>query len=203
VYVYAFLHWLTGARVDPASMAYLGSDLLTAQRAFQLLYVLTQALVFAIYLKAGRRAPPAALVLLCLSKRVHSIFVLRLFNDGVAMLLAYVAVLLFAHGRWRFGCVWYSAAVSIKMNVLLFAPGLLLLLVQAHAGPSVAAQVWGVLSCLAICAGLQVLLALPFLLTHPVSYVRGAFDLGRVFMVSAQSSICNAADSSVRHPEVS
>ena len=46
------------------------------------------------------------------------------------MLLAYVSALLFAHSHWRSGCVAYSLAVSIKMNVLLWAPGLLLLLIQ-------------------------------------------------------------------------
>ena len=35
---------------------------------------------------------------------------------------------------------------------------------------------------LAICASVQVLLALPFLLENPVNYLRGAFDLGRVFL---------------------
>eukprot|EP00567_Pseudictyota_dubia_P012719 CAMPEP_0197458078 /NCGR_PEP_ID=MMETSP1175-20131217/47671_1 /TAXON_ID=1003142 /ORGANISM="Triceratium dubium, Strain CCMP147" /LENGTH=78 /DNA_ID=CAMNT_0042992605 /DNA_START=27 /DNA_END=260 /DNA_ORIENTATION=+ len=66
-----------------------------------------------------------AMVLLCLSKRIHSIFVLRLFNDCPAMLLLYVSVYLFALNKWRTGCIFFSLAVSIKMNVLLFAPGLL------------------------------------------------------------------------------
>lgn len=43
----------------------------------------------------------------------------------------------------------YSLAVGVKMNVLLFAPGLLLLLVQANG-------VGGAAVCLSICAGVQV-----------------------------------------------
>jgi alpha-1,3-mannosyltransferase len=35
---------------------------------------------------------------------------------------------------------------------------------------------------LTICASLQVLLALPFLLSNPYNYLKGAFDLGRVFL---------------------
>lgn len=51
--------------------------------------------------------------------------------------------------RWRLGCVSYSLAVGVKMNILLFAPGLLLLLLQANG-------VVGTAVCLSICAAVQV-----------------------------------------------
>ena len=35
---------------------------------------------------------------------------------------------------------------------------------------------------LAICATVQAVLALPFLLESPLNYLKGAFDLGRVFL---------------------
>lgn len=34
---------------------------------------------------------------------------------------------------------------------------------------------------LAICAGVQILIGIPFLLTYPLSYIKGSFDIGRVF----------------------
>lgn len=51
--------------------------------------------------------------------------------------------------RWRLGCVSFSLAVGVKMNILLFAPGLLLLLLQANG-------IAGTAICLSICAGVQV-----------------------------------------------
>lgn len=47
------------------------------------------------------------------------------------------------------GCVSFSLAVGVKMNILLFAPGLLLVLLQANG-------IAGTFVCLAICAGVQV-----------------------------------------------
>jgi hypothetical protein len=51
---------------------------------------------------------PAALILSSLNKRLKSIYVLRLFNDPVAMLLLYASVLLFVDRRWKSGSLVYS-----------------------------------------------------------------------------------------------
>jgi alpha-1,3-mannosyltransferase len=58
--------------------------------------------VLALYTKA-KLVPAWALLLLMLSKRVHSIFVLRMFNDSVAALLMYTAILFFVNRRWTLG----------------------------------------------------------------------------------------------------
>jgi alpha-1,3-mannosyltransferase len=113
--------------------------------------------------------------LLCLSKRVHSIFVLRLFNDCFAMTFLHAAMVLIMYHKWYLGLVIFSAAVSIKMNVLLFAPSLLLLMLKAM-------SIKGVFFALLGAAALQVLLGMPFLLSHPVEYISRAFNLGRVFI---------------------
>ncbi len=87
VYFYAMLRSATGGAVA------------AAQPVFAALYVATLAVVLAVYVAAGV-VPPAALPLLCLSKRVHSIYVLRLFNDPVAMLPAFAAVALAQRRHW-------------------------------------------------------------------------------------------------------
>ncbi|KAL3805109.1 hypothetical protein HJC23_003337 [Cyclotella cryptica] len=116
-----------------------------------------------------------AMGITCLSKRIHSIFVLRLFNDAPAMLLLYLSMYLFACcDAWALGCVVFSLAVSIKMNVLLFAPGLLLLLLQRNG------SLLGTIRHLAICAVVQIVLGWPFLSTYPVSYIKKAFEFDRV-----------------------
>jgi alpha-1,3-mannosyltransferase len=60
------------------------------------------------YASSGSHIPQALLIPLTLSKREHSIYLLRLFNDPFAMALLYLAVLAFMLGGsrgWRIGCL--------------------------------------------------------------------------------------------------
>ena len=180
---YLNLKGATGPLVYPAGFVYLysalyyitdhGTDILLAQYIFMGFYLMLLMLVFMVYVKSSS-FPPLLFPLLCLSKRVHSIFMLRMFNDGIAILLFYLALLLFIQKFWKSGCVFFSLAVSIKMNILLFAPGLLLLLLLHH-------SLWQTIGCLCICAIVQLVLGLPFLTTFPLSYLQKAFEFSRVF----------------------
>lgn len=164
VYLFMGLYYITG----------LGSNLRLAQYIFMGLYLLNLIVVFDIY-RIVKRVPPYVFFFMCaLSYRIHSIYVLRLFNDPVAMLFLYAAVNLFVRGKWSSGCLLYSLGVSVKMNLLLFAPGLLFLLLVTHG-------IKGTVVHLTICALPQLVLALPFLLTNPVGYLVRSFDLGRQF----------------------
>ena len=181
-FVYTNLRGDTGPLVYPAGFVYFfsalyyicdkGRNIALAQWLFMGFYLATLAIVLRIYNKC--RVPFVYTAALIMSKRIHSIFLLRMFNDGIAMMLAYAAVALFASRRWSVGCAVYSLAVSIKMNIFLFAPGLLCLLC-ANLSPI------GVVLNLGICAAVQLVLGLPFLLTDPLAYLGKAFELSRVF----------------------
>ncbi|KAL7112705.1 hypothetical protein ACP275_04G019000 [Erythranthe tilingii] len=162
LYIYSAIQYVTGSQVYPA------------QVLFGLLYMVNLGMVLLIYLKTDV-LPWWALCLLSLSKRVHSIFVLRLFNDCFATTLFHAALISFLYQNWHLGLIIFSGAVSVKMNVLLFAPPLLLLLMKAM-------DISGVISAGAGAALVQILLGLPFLLSHPVEYLSKAFNLGRVFI---------------------
>lgn len=163
VWIYSGLFYLTK----------LGTDIRLAQYLFLALYLVFVVTVFDIY-RLSKRVPIWFVVLICLSKRIHSIFMLRLFNDCFAMLFLYLSMVLFIRNRWSLGCVFFSFGVSVKMNVLLFAPGLLVLLLKRF-------SIVKTIMHLAICAIVQVILALPFLATYPISYFRRAFNFGKQF----------------------
>lgn len=164
VYIYSGLYFLTSG----------GQNIRFAQYLFAGIYLIQMYLVLRLYTKS-RKLPPYVLVISAFtSYRIHSIYVLRLFNDPVAILFLYAAINMFLDGRWSWGSIFLSFGVSVKMNVLLFAPAILLLYITNLGYAKTAVQ-------LAICGIVQVCLALPFLLSHPWEYVKGSFDLARVF----------------------
>jgi len=147
-----------------------------AHFVFAVLLVLTVLVLTTLYRRSSK--VPFWIVLLFLSsRRVLNIYVLGFFNDAIAMPLLYFAIFLFVHRRWSWGCFVFSLAVGVKMSVLLFAPGLLLLLVLTG-------DLRSVLKNLTICGATQLLIGLPFLLENPWAYVRLSFNFGRRFMHS-------------------
>uniref|UniRef100_A0A8C2R9T2 Dol-P-Man:Man(5)GlcNAc(2)-PP-Dol alpha-1,3-mannosyltransferase n=1 Tax=Capra hircus TaxID=9925 RepID=A0A8C2R9T2_CAPHI len=157
-YDYTQLQGDTGPLVYPAGFVYIfmglyyatdrGTDIRMAQHIFAVLYLATLLLVFLIYHQTCKVPPFVFFFMCCASYRVHSIFVLRLFNDPVAMVLLFLSVNLLLAQHWSWGCCCFSLAVSVKMNVLLFAPGLLFLLLKKFG-------LRGALPKLGICAVLQ------------------------------------------------
>mmetsp|Transcript_29348 Transcript_29348/g.54953 ORF Transcript_29348/g.54953 Transcript_29348/m.54953 type:complete len:264 (-) Transcript_29348:6-797(-) len=70
--------------------------------------------------------------------------------------------------------VSYSLAVSVKMNIFLFAPGLFLVLLSKS-------RLTGSIYYISICAMVQLAVGLPFLVTHPINYIKQSFNLARTF----------------------
>jgi alpha-1,3-mannosyltransferase len=115
----------TGPLVYPAGFLYVfsalkalsggGTNIAAAQILFIGIYALNSAVVLLIYRRAG--LPALSALPLLMSKRVHSIFVLRLFNDCVASLFAHTAVLALANCKMKTAATLLSLGVSVKMNV--------------------------------------------------------------------------------------
>lgn len=187
---YKLLRGGTGPLVYPAGFVYIysllyvatdhGANILLAQYLFAVLHTATQALVLYIYWACysqsnPRRFPLWIVGFLFTSRRVVSLFVLRLFNDCIEVLLMYLAIVFFIKNRWSLGCLVYSLSVSVKMNALLFAPGLAILLCQARGTGGFIRRILG------ICLTVQLVLGAPFLLYSPTSYLSRAFELTRKF----------------------
>lgn len=171
VWIYSMLYYFTK----------LGEDIQMAQWIFAGVYLTTLFLVLRFYTRAGMAW--SIMLPLFLSKRLRSLYVLRLFNDCWAMLFLFTALTLIAGGparngrrarSWVLGSFFFSFAVSIKMNVLLFAPGMLYVMLRTL--PLVK-----VLGCLCICAAWQLVMGLPFLVYDYEAYLTKGFELGRVF----------------------
>lgn len=164
VYIYSILYYITNQ----------GENIKLAQYIFIGVYLLQLFFVLQIYIKT-RKVPPYVLVITILtSYRIHSIHVLRMFNDPIAVLFLYMSLNLFLESKWTLGSVFYSLGVSVKMNILLFAPALLFFYLVNLGLKDTIRQ-------LLICGVLQIVLGLPFLISNPVAYLKGSFDVGRIF----------------------
>lgn len=129
---YLKLYGDTGPLVYPAAHVYIyrllyhltdnGQDIQLAQHIFAGTYLLALAVVMQTYRQA--QAPPYLFPLLILSKRLHSIFLLRLFNDSFAVLFLFMAILCYQRKLWTVGSVIYSFGLGVKMSVLLALPAI-------------------------------------------------------------------------------
>ncbi|SCV67200.1 BQ2448_5846 [Microbotryum intermedium] len=188
---YSLIKGDTGPLVYPAGFLYIysgihhitrgGLDTRTAQYLFAQLYLVTLGFVFEILRRCGT-IPPYALMLLCLSKRLHSIYALRLFNEAPAMVLFYAAVLAWTRpnrGRksWITGTLLFSLALSIKMNFLLYLPGLLYLFYTSLGITQTLVQLLAI-------GSIQMLLAVPFLSSRAlaIDYFKTSFNFSREFL---------------------
>ncbi|KAM7186327.1 ALG3 domain containing protein [Rhypophila sp. PSN 637] len=163
VYIYTALYYLTDH----------GKDIFLAQQLFAMLYLTTLSIVMICYWQA--KVPPYVFPLLILSKRLHSIFVLRCFNDCFAVLFLFVSILCLQRRRWQLGALFYTLGVGIKMTLLLALPavGVVIFLGTASLAKS--------LELLVMMVAVQVLIGVPFLAGNTWGYLGRAFELSRQF----------------------
>ncbi|KAH6660441.1 glycosyltransferase [Truncatella angustata] len=172
----------TGPLVYPASHVYTytalyhltdkGKDIFRAQQIFAVLYMITLAVVMLCYWRA--KVPPYVFPLLIASKRLHSIFVLRCFNDCFATLFLWIAIYCFQQKAWTFGALAYSWGLGTKMSLLLVLPAVAVVLFQGRG-------VSGSIRLAIIMLQQQVATAMPFLTANPTGYLSRAFELSRQF----------------------
>ncbi|KAL4796040.1 glycosyltransferase [Aspergillus venezuelensis] len=180
---YTRIEGSTGPLVYPAAHVYgysllynvtdEGRDIAFGQIIFAFLYLITLTIVMACYRRA--RAPPYLFPLLVLSKRLHSVFMLRMFNDGVAALFMWAAIWLLMMRRWAMGVAVWSLGIGVKMTLILLAPAVVVIL-------ALGLDVGSCVSLAGLALGIQVLLAIPFLQKNPSGYFERAFEFGRQFM---------------------
>ena len=144
VYIYRGLYAITNQ----------GRNIILAQALFAFLYVFNLGLAMLCYRQAKvgcivelllvfwdldchrltnctTQVPPYILPMMVLSKRLHSIYVLRCFNDCFAMTALFATIYLFQQKQWSWGSLAFSAGLAIKMNLLLVAPAVAVILYQA------------------------------------------------------------------------
>lgn len=110
-----------------------------------------------------------------LSYRIHSIYILRLFNDPIAVLFAYASFYAMLRKRHALSAFLFSFAISIKMNILLYAPAYALVFYEdLGLHKSVKHGLVALVT--------QLILSAPFLYTNMMGYFQRAFNFNRVFL---------------------
>ncbi|CAG8954504.1 hypothetical protein HYFRA_00004417 [Hymenoscyphus fraxineus] len=180
---YTLIKGGTGPLVYPAAHVYIywvlyhitdkGKNILLAQRIFGVLYLATLAMVMACYKRA--KAPFYIFPMLILSKRLHSIFVLRLFNDCFAVFFLWVAIYMFQRRLWTLGSLAYSWGLGTKMTLLLALPAVGATLFLGRGVRGALKQAW-------LMGQIQIIIAFPFLPINTLGYLGRAFEFSRQFM---------------------
>ncbi|KAK5165081.1 dolichyl-P-Man:Man(5)GlcNAc(2)-PP-dolichol alpha-1,3-mannosyltransferase [Saxophila tyrrhenica] len=163
VYIYRFLYAITNQ----------GQDIKLAQYIFIGLYLATLWLVMQCYRAA--KVPPYVFPLLILSKRLHSVFLLRLFNDCFAVFFLFLAIYCYQRRLWSVGSLAYSIGLGVKMSLLLALPGIGVVLWQAIGRDRALRQAMFI-------GQFQILIGFPFLLKNPWGYLSRAFEFSRQFL---------------------
>ncbi|CAF4569525.1 unnamed protein product [Rotaria magnacalcarata] len=123
-YDYYQLKGDTGPLVYPAGFVYIylifyyitnfGNNVRLVQYIFVGLYLIMISAVFYIY-NRNTKVPPYAYIFMCLlAYRIHSIFVLRLFNDPIAMTLLYISLAFLLRRQWTVACILYRQTIQIN-----------------------------------------------------------------------------------------
>ncbi|KAL7932941.1 glycosyltransferase family 58 protein [Trichoderma chlorosporum] len=162
VYIYTGLYYLTNK----------GTDILLAQQLFAGLYMATLGVVMLCYWKA--KVPPYIFPLLILSKRLHSVFVLRCFNDCFAAFFLWLSIFFFQRRAWTIGALAYTIGLGVKMSLLLVLPAVVIVLFLGRGFK-------GALRLLRRMVEVQALLAVPFIAINWRGYLGRAFELSRQF----------------------
>ncbi|PVU98692.1 hypothetical protein BB559_001357, partial [Furculomyces boomerangus] len=164
VWIYTLMYYITER----------GQNILRAQYIFMGLYIVTLITVAKIY-RMDKKVSLVYVLMLSVSKRLHSIYVLRLFNDPFAFFFALLGTLYLAKRKIVVSSILFSLGISIKMNVLLWIPGVMFCIF-------VMGGIQSVLISILVIVGIQIIVGLPFLLTFPKEYLVKSFEFGREFM---------------------
>jgi alpha-1,3-mannosyltransferase len=113
--------------------------------------------------------------MLVLSKRLHSIFVLRCFNDCFTVFFLWIAIFAYQRRLFTIGSLAYSWGLGTKMTLLLSLPAIGIVIFLTRGVTTSLRQVW-------LMFQLQLIIALPFLPVNAMGYLSRAFELTRQFL---------------------